>query len=169
MARCLIGTKPLSKPLMPCYHLGDWEHISVKYKSKYNNVDARKWIWICLQRGGHFFASSLLADFYGNFYGEPCITDASVCCPWFWFSISLLQLYPTKQTKQTLLQPFLWRFPCPMVAHWTADCQVIQSGPAQFKHLYQEHISPIFSCFRESPVPVLPHLLQKRHKTQHLI
>ena len=61
MAFCLFGTKPLSKPMLKYCQLDPWEHISVKFWSKYNNFRWRKCIWKrCLKYGSHFVSAPML-------------------------------------------------------------------------------------------------------------
>ena len=51
----LIGSKPLSDPVLTGCQLELWNQPSVKYESKYNNFHARRILWNgCLQNGGHF-------------------------------------------------------------------------------------------------------------------
>ena len=60
MACRLCGTKPLSEPMLDYCKLDPWEHISVKFWSKYNNFHWRKCIWRCrLEDGGHLVSASM--------------------------------------------------------------------------------------------------------------
>ena len=51
----LLGTKPLSEPLLDCCYLDHWEQTWVKFELKYENFHTWKWIWKChLQNDSHF-------------------------------------------------------------------------------------------------------------------
>ena len=55
MACRLIGTKPLSEPVIEYYQLETWEQISVKFESKQDNFLTRKCVRKChLHNGSHF-------------------------------------------------------------------------------------------------------------------
>ena len=55
MACHLFSTKPLSEPTLAYCSLDPQEQISVKFKSKYNDIHSRKSIWkCCLQNVNHF-------------------------------------------------------------------------------------------------------------------
>ena len=60
MACCLVGTKPLSEPMMEYCQLDPWEQTSVEFQSKFIHFHSRKFIWeSCLENGGHFLQSSM--------------------------------------------------------------------------------------------------------------
>ena len=55
MAYCLLGTKPLSKPMLGYCQLDPKEQTSVKFQSKYKTFHSQKCIWKHrLLNGGHF-------------------------------------------------------------------------------------------------------------------
>ena len=57
---CLFGANTLSEPMLLYCNLDPWEHISVKFESKYNIIYTQKYILeYHLQNGGHFVSASL--------------------------------------------------------------------------------------------------------------
>ena len=55
MACLLFGTRSLSEPTLCYCQLIYWEHIWVKFQSKFKHIRSRNCVWKCrLQNGGHF-------------------------------------------------------------------------------------------------------------------
>ena len=50
MAYGLFYAKPLPEPMLPYYQLNAWKQISGKFKSEFNHLHSRKFIWKIRQR-----------------------------------------------------------------------------------------------------------------------
>ena len=60
MACCLVGTKPLSGPMLEYCLLYPWEQTSVEFQSEFKHFHSRKCIWKCrLQNGVYFVSASM--------------------------------------------------------------------------------------------------------------
>ena len=46
------------------WKLNHWEHILLKFESKYNNIYSRQWIWKCCQQSGDHFVLVSMCLYY---------------------------------------------------------------------------------------------------------
>ena len=116
MACCLFGATPLSETMLTWCQLYHWEHILVKFCSKFNYFHSRKWNWKwCLQNGSHFVSASMLTHFsvqhFQNHFCWKIFTPWHLNFNWWWpeircyymICVTLYELTMTNISKNELI------------------------------------------------------------------